>query len=151
MPNDYQIGTPPTPPQRPQDTSAGLGPILRGLPNIGQGLQDQMPQLALMNWLRSAGGMSPGLSRMLQQLFPQVMSQYQTDVTNVFAPTGQKQALGEFGAQSLMPYGTGEFSDIAPLWTWLSRTNPQSLYSMLTGQAAPGGQQMDLGYRKSRF
>ena len=151
MPFDYQIGTPPTPNPRPLDATEGLGPIVRGLPNIGQGLQDQMPQLALLNWLRSAGGMSPGLSRMLQQLFPQVLNQYQTDVSNVFAPQGQKQAMGEFGAQSLMPYGTGNFGDIAPLWTWLSRSSPQSLYSMLTGQAAPGGQQMDLGYRKSRF
>ena len=132
------------------ENSANLGPILKGLPNIGQALQDQEPQLAFGNWLRSPG-IPPGLSRLLQQMFPQVMQQYLTDWSNVFAPGGKQQPVGEFGAKSLMPYGTGNLGDTSPLWEWLSRTDPHSLYSMLTGRAAPGGQQQDLGFRKSRF
>lgn len=130
--------------------NSGLGPILRGIPNIGQDLQDREPQLAYNNWFRGQG-LPAGFAALMQQLFPQVLQQYFTDESNVYAPSGQREQIGPFGAKSLMAYGTGQFSDDIPIWEWLNRTTPHSLYSMLTGRAAPGGQQQDLGFRKSRF
>lgn len=121
------------------------------LPDIGQyHREDVNPQLSLNNWLQ-ARGVAPGLDKLLRRLFPQIYQQYQLDWSNVFAPGGTQQPAREFGARSLMPWGTGDVADTTPFWEWLGKTNPYSLYSSIMGEAGPGGQQQDLGFRKSRF